>query len=418
MSLSQTQRVLGVSIDMRAVTHNLPVSALILLFLVAGPFAESAWKRHTIDDAYSGADGVRLGDANRDGHLDIATGWEEEGVVRLYLNPGPERFETQWPAVTVGQVDHVEDAVFCDLDGDGALDIVSSCEGKTKSMFVHWAPLDSRELLDETKWETALIPASKGVSKWMFALPADIDGVNGIDLFAGSKDPQGQVSWLRSPPNPRTLEEWTLHPLVPANWVMSLRQVDINEDGRKDLIYVDRKGPEAGVFALLRPESADSLHQAWSQQRISTALGEYMFLDLDKDQSSLQIYVPAKGDGIYWFQQDSNNLDSWEETLIQFALRQGVGREKAIAAGDINLDGDTDLVWTGEGSDSPKSGVVWLERRADKWLAHDISGPAGIKFDRIELLDLDHDGDLDVLTCEEREGGSGLGVMWYENPHR
>ena len=143
-----------------------------------------------------------------------------------------------------------------------------------------------------------------------------------------------------------------------------------------------------------------------------------MFLDLDKGQSSLQIYVPVKSDGIYWFQQDSNNPDSWDETLIQFKLRQGAGRDKAIAAGDINLDGDTDLVWTGEGSDSPKSGVVWLERRADKWLAHDISGPAGIKFDRIELLDLDHDGDLDVLTCEEREGGSGLGVMWYENPHR
>ena len=25
------------------------------------------------------------------------------------------------------------------------------------------------------------------------------------------------------------------------------------------------------------------------------------------------------------------------------------------------------------------------------------------------------DGDLDVLTCEEREAGRGLGVFWYEN---
>jgi hypothetical protein len=33
----------------------------------------------------------------------------------------------------------------------------------------------------------------------------------------------------------------------------------------------------------------------------------------------------------------------------------------------------------------------------------------------MELVDLDGDGDLDVLTCEER---AGLGVIWYENPAR
>ena len=40
----------------------------------------------------------------------------------------------------------------------------------------------------------------------------------------------------------------------------------------------------------------------------------------------------------------------------------------------------------------------------------------GVKYDRIELMDLDGDGDLDVLTCEEQEAGTGMGVFWYENP--
>ncbi len=33
-------------------------------------------------------------------------------------------------------------------------------------------------------------------------------------------------------------------------------------------------------------------------------------------------------------------------------------------------------------------------------------------------MDLDGDGDLDVLTCEEDygENSAGLGVIWYENP--
>jgi len=37
----------------------------------------------------------------------------------------------------------------------------------------------------------------------------------------------------------------------------------------------------------------------------------------------------------------------------------------------------------------------------------------GIKFDLIQSLDLDQDGDLDIVTCEER---NNLGVIWYENP--
>ncbi len=49
------------------------------------------------------------------------------------------------------------------------------------------------------------------------------------------------------------------------------------------------------------------------------------------------------------------------------------------------------------------------------WAAHDISGAAGSKFDLIELIDLDADGDLDVVACEEV---ANLGVFWYENPLR
>ena len=33
----------------------------------------------------------------------------------------------------------------------------------------------------------------------------------------------------------------------------------------------------------------------------------------------------------------------------------------------------------------------------------------------MQLLDLDADGDLDVITCEEVDN---LGVVWYENPAR
>lgn len=93
--------------------------------------------------------------------------------------------------------------------------------------------------------------------------------------------------------------------------------------------------------------------------------------------------------------------------------------------GDINQDGKVDLVLSTEGADRGRSGIVWLEyaKSCDDpdWTVHDVSGPLGIKFDLSLLLDLDADGDLDIINTEEndnaRDGAAGLGFIWYENPN-
>ena len=41
-----------------------------------------------------------------------------------------------------------------------------------------------------------------------------------------------------------------------------------------------------------------------------------------------------------------------------------------------------------------------------------------MKYDNLQLVDMDNGGDLDVLTSEEGEGvfTVGDGVLWFENP--
>lgn len=378
-----------------------------------------AWTRHTIDDTSRGADGVRLADVNGDGLMDIATGWEEGGRVRAYVNPGPKRAKEMWPSVTVGEVRSPEDAVFVDLDGDGAVDVVSSCEGKVKSMFVHWAPGKRDDYLRSGEWKTEAIPVTSGMTRWMFCLPMDVDGKNGIDLVAGSKNPDGQVGWLESPENPRDLASWKWHKLCDAGWIMSLVRADMDEDGDSDVLLTDRRGDSRGLLWLENPGIGPAQKEPWEIHRIGSEDREVMFLahaDMNGDGLG-DIVAAVKGNELVYHRRVSKRGDVWERSIIRFPDRTGTG--KGVYLTDIDLDGRCDIAFTCEGADG-KSGVMWLSynlgAEEPHWTAHEISGmDEGVKFDRIEMLDLDADGDMDLLTCEERDD---LGVIWYENPIR
>jgi hypothetical protein len=375
------------------------------------------WKRHTIDDSSRGADGVRLADVDGDGLLDIATGWEEGGKIRVYRNPGPKKCKQLWPAVTVGNVRSPEDAVFVDLDRDGAFDVVSSCEGRNRTMFVYWAPCEKGQYLSEKHWTTEAIPASKGKRSWMFSLPMQVDGRGGVDLVAAAKGNDAEIGWFESPQDPRKLADWKWHPIYKAGWIMSLFARDMDGDRDLDLLTTDRKGGNRGCRWLENPGPGDAQKQLWKSHLIGGADREVMFMtptDLDRD-GRLDVLAAVRGGDLLFLRQVTPI--SWDAHTIRMPSETGTG--KGVAVADIDLNGTLDIVFSCENSGG-KSGVMWLSRRKSQpstsgnWIAHEISGrKQGVKFDRIELVDFDGDGDFDVLTCEERDN---LGVVWYENP--
>lgn len=398
------------------------------------------WVRHVIDGAGRGSDGTKLADLNGDGWPDIATGWEEEGETRVYLNPGPRGPVRQpWPKVVVGRTPDVEDAVFADLDGDGTPDVVSASEGRTMQLYVHWAPRDRNRILDAAAWRQGELPAAAGVTCWMFAEPLQFDGRHGLDLIVGSKTgPGGRKAWLgwfEAPAGPRDLAAWRWHPLVEAGWIMSIELVDMDGDGDRDLLYSDRKGPTRGIHWLENPGAAaiargeppvrHSLLRLAADQVMFLALG-----DIDRDGrqdivagvevAPLQRDDPSRHSRIVWLRRVDATGRNFAETVLP--VPANTGNIKGLAVGDIDGDGRADLVVSGENARGERRGVYWLRQGATPaaadWSARDLSGGAGIKFDLVRLIDLDGDGDLDVLANDEQEGGGGLGVVWYENPRR
>lgn len=387
--------------------------------LPAQEFQGPPWKHHVIDDSSEGADGVRLKDVNGDQLPDIATGWEEGGEIHICLHPGKEAVRQKWPKVVVGNVKAPEDAVFADLDQDGMVDVISCCEGKTKAIFIHWAPGQQAQYQSDSEWETMKVPGSDQQQRWMFSLPMQIDGKNGVDLVAGGKGEGAEIGWWEIPPNAREVGKWRWHALGPVGWLMSLHQLDLDQDGDQDIVLSDRRGPLRGCRWLENPGAEQVGKLNWTSHFLGGTNAEVMFMepaDLNGDDQ-IDFVAATKDQGIMTLISDSNTKMNWKETFL--GMPEETGSAKAVQALKTSLKGAFSLIVSCEHAKG-KQGLFGWELTLDQagkpitGSPFKISGKdSGIKYDRIELIDLDQDGDLDVLTCEERDN---LGVLWYENP--
>jgi hypothetical protein len=403
----------------RRISDGLAIGALFALLANFPAQGESPWVMHVIDNTSAGADGTKLADLDGDGDEDIVAGWEQGNIARLYFDPG--NTNERWPFLSLPAPD-VEDALPIDLDGDGYHDIVTCSEGDYQRVTFHWAPSSRSKYKDVAYWKTRDVPATVGKTRWMFAEPMDIDGRHGIDLVVGSKDPKGTLGWLQAPENPRDMDGWQYHEISKTAWIMSIEIRDMDHDGLADVLVSDQHG-DRGVRWLKNPgRDSKKLYQRWKNNDIGMQGRKVLFLGVaDTDDNGLpEIYAPSL-DGPYFMrfiQLDKTGLN-WSRERFQNPPRGGP-HCKSMAIADINEDGEPDLVTTYGGARG-KLCVMWSEWDSVKkdWIHHDVSGLAGIKTDFAIVRDMDRDGDLDILTCEEANNaqeGSGLGIIWYENP--
>ena len=389
----------------------------------------AAWARHVIDGAIGGADGARFEDVNNDGLLDIAVGWEQSGISRAYLNPGPSGVKEVWPAVTVGVTPDVEDAVFADVDGDGAIDVISATEGGNRQLMVNFAPTDPADYTNSAMWTTVAFPTlstpNAPSQPWMYSLVMDVNQDGNLDIVSGGKV-DAKVGWFEAPEiNKRDLSKWQYHEMGNVGWTMSLIESDMDGDGDSDIVLTDRHTDFGlqGARWLENPGSDGDQNSLWTNHFIGTQYEQTMSMtlaDMDGDLDLDIVYPIANDQRVLWIERLDSTGDSWTEHVINGPANVGSG--KAIEVADINNDGQLDLILSFANARNGKSGVVWLEYSSSvfdsDWVRHEISGPDGVKFDLVTMLDLDYDGDLDLVTTEEKGSDeiSELGVIWYENP--
>jgi hypothetical protein len=199
---------------------------------------------------------------------------------------------------------------------------------------------------------------------------------------------------------------------------------DVNGDGWLDVVIVDNAHNSVAWYENPRSPGSEAL---WRRHVIADGTVLYAYeldtadLDGDGDVDVTAMAGWREGQELAWFESEgAHGAGPWIKRVID----QGLGETRSVRAADVDGDGDKDLVATW----ARKGWVVWYENPGDPrklpWKRHQIDVAARPVHG--QPVDLDADGDIDVVMCLGMGGGivpSDLDpvahqVVWYENVGR
>ncbi|MBT3221126.1 MAG: VCBS repeat-containing protein, partial [Proteobacteria bacterium] len=178
---------------------------------------------------------------------------------------------------------------------------------------------------------------------------------------------------------------------------ISIKPADIDGDGD-----IDAFG--SGMDELLWWEN-DGNGTSWTEHQVAGSLSSVFDMsaaDMDHDGDIDLIHTDMGTDTVSWWENDDGLGGSWTEhnVSVNFA---GANDAEAM---DLDFDGDLDIV----GAAFYGGGVAWWENTGASFTSHDID-PANTSAYPSKPVDLDFDGDLDIVSADAMDGT----VLWYEN---
>jgi len=229
----------------------------------------------------------------------------------------------------------------------------------------------------------------------------DLDGDGDLDLLTAS-DEDGKIAWYENTDGQGTFGEQRI--IVEWGWgCETVVAVDLDGDGDRDVLYsmsVQDKiawienTDGAGTFGAERIVAMDE-----------DDTSDLLSSDLDGDGDMDVVACSWSQDDIRWYE----NLDGFGDFGAGQVITTLVDKVTSICAGDLDGDGDDDLLATLQDLDA----IAWFEnvdglgnygppRLVTSATDHPRSGV---------VADLDGDGDLDVMASSFND----FDIAWYEN---
>ena len=227
----------------------------------------------------------------------------------------------------------------------------------------------------------------------------DVDGDGDLDVIIPERTSSNQVVWFRNPlPGGDPTQTWSKVTIGThqsgLNYVHDLEVGDLNGDGKLDVVT---RVNNTIVWLQNSPTSWNRV-VASTRSKEGTGLG-----DIDGD-GDLDIAING-----HWLENQSGGT-SWAEHLIDSNWPGQV----AVTIADINADGRNDVILApSEGSGR----FSWYEAsnpKAGPWTEHVIDASVSY-FHTFKAGDIDLDGDLDLVTAEMHQSGDPDEVSVYRN---
>ncbi len=346
--------------------------------------APGGWKRHLLDEKLpTQSMYIHPGDVNGDGHKDVIVGaW-------WYENPGS--LDGSWQLHTIGEPLNNMAAVY-DFDGDGDLDVLGTQGvGADANAEFLWARNDGAGRFTIHR----NVPEGEGdflqgVTVGRFS----DDGPVEIALSWHAAD-QG-VQMLTVPEDPAA-ETWGWRRISDASQDEDLSMADLDGDGDMDLYQ--------GTQWLENPGDRTANWPAHKIGEVTEGLPDRNdVFDFDSDGNPDAVVGLENGDDVLLYLSGEDPKQPWTRRLID----SGVGGGFSMDAGDVDGDGDPDVV-LGEHRGEEENRLIFYEniRSGADWRTHVIDRGPTDEIDHHDgslLVDMDADGDLDVIS-----------VGWY-NP--
>jgi hypothetical protein len=346
-----------------------------------------------------------------------------EQVLPFYVSGAPERLSVPepWPDPAAASsltftrralsvpgmpgtpaVSHIK---LIDLDGDGKLDLLGT-DMRQGLIFTGTPGLATAALA-----EIASIPHPAHVT----VADVDKDGVQDLLVaemgeFFPADHAKGAVIWMRGLAKGKFAAFWL------DGWprVASVDAADFSGDGKPDLAVAAFGWRKTGSVAILENRTVNPSQPSFTTHTIDKRAGSIQLVPVDLNRDGRMDFVTLlaqEHETVLAYINNGNGEFSFEQKVIYAAPHPNWG-SSGFELVDLDKDGDVDVLLThgdtfDDGIVKPYHGIQWLENKGGfPFVEHTLAQMPGVH--RAQAADLDGDGDLDIVATALLAGGSDV----------